>query len=176
MKKLLVLLLLTLPLAGRAKEMSQIDARYIVFDLSFEGPAGMDKTDISAHPGEIFEFTLLTGTAPDDSVIHVDFYLFPATALKDLGGIKGLMQYGKSTILATVKPAAQYIKRKILGKRVKGEILNIKIPVPSYAEAYVIPVPGSKQFLFLGIKAEEGAPQIVTEDLIRQITSTLKKP
>lgn len=172
---LILVFLLSLAAPSSGLEADSESASYSVFNLRFEGPAGMDMVDISAGNGEIIEFRFDTDTTPGECLIHLDFYLFPPTALKDMGGIAGLMQYGKSTILATAKPAEKTVTRKIFGKKIKGEVLKMKIPIPSYAEAYIIPLKGTKQYLFLGIKADATAVPEAIEEIIAQVTTTLQK-
>ncbi len=50
----------------------------------------------------------------------------------------GLLNYAKSTYLATAKPAQKYKERKILGRAVKGEVQEKSIPKKSRLESYLI--------------------------------------
>jgi len=152
---------------------------YKVFDLVFRGPAGMVLADIGASPGKILEFSMVerdvtNRSVTNSSVLRVIFYRFPKGAQKVMGGKSGLMQYGKTTILATAKPAKKIVKRKFFKKKIKGEVLRMSIPTRSYAEAYVIPIPGKKQYLFLGIKADASYPPEKVEKIISLIAKSLK--
>ncbi len=149
-------------------------SEYKVFDMQFQGPTDMTKTDIGTAAGEIWEFEAHKGDTNGQDSLRVVFYLFPVQAEKDLGGVTGLMNYGKTMILATSKPAEKTIKRKILGKKIKGECLRTSIPGPSYTEAYVIRLRHIKQYLFLGIKAEAAYSAEELESIIKGITESLQ--
>ena len=47
-----------------------------------------------------------------------------------------LLDYVKTTFLATSAPGRP-VERTLLGKKVKGQALEVKIPSPSFAEVYV---------------------------------------
>jgi hypothetical protein len=85
----------------------------------------------------------------------------------------GLLNYAKSTYLATAKPAQKYKERNILGRTVKGEVQEKRIPKKSRLEAYLITLAGGDK-LVLAFTMDANMPEKEAEGICDAVARTLK--
>jgi hypothetical protein len=88
------------------------------------------------------------------------------------GDVAGMMMMGRSTYLASSKPAESKVERTILGKKTTGDKSRGTIPRPTVSEAYVIER-APKNYVFLGFKYDESFNAQRAETLIESICSSL---
>lgn len=110
---------------------------------------------------------------PEDEKMSLTLAFLSAKAQKEMGMTDSeLLQYAKTTFLATSKPGNPQ-KLDFFGKSVSGEILQKKIPAPSTLEVFLLPLKnGDKMvigFSYAGSFAAEA------KKIILEISGSLKE-
>jgi hypothetical protein len=110
---------------------------------------------------------------PGNEMLSVTFVNFDKTAQDAMQmNDSELVEYVKSTFLATSKPAEAEIERNILGQKAKGQKLTKKIPVPSGVEVYLIPGPDDCKLSIGVVTSQPGTDE--SEKIISELFQSLK--
>ncbi len=144
---------------------------YFVFSMAFNSSFVLSERENIGVEAQ--QFIYPADATEDKILLQAIFVKFDVEAQTKLNMTDAeLINYAKTTFLATGKAAESLKERKIMGNISAGEILKTKIPIPSNIEIHLITLPDTTK-LAISFKSVSSIDASELEKIIDEITSSL---
>jgi hypothetical protein len=146
---------------------------YTVLGLKFASPVELPVlVDIGASKNTAYSIGIADKNNNQD--FEVVFFVVPTAMREAMLDQKAVLNYGKSTYLASAEPGTEEVKRTFYNKEITGEKQKTTIPEPSVVESYVVELPSGK-WLFIGARYKESFSKETAESIISGVLNTLRE-
>ncbi|MFN4195423.1 MAG: hypothetical protein ACK4HM_06310 [Thermosynechococcus sp.] len=164
---------------GRASEptiqaVAPVPQRYQLLGVSFETPFQFSPPRSFGENGVAVIYPANAG--PGEHELMVSLISLPKTS-EVLGGLSDqeLRSWLRFTqIDGPLAAAAGRIERRILGRRVRGEVFYYPTPRPIHQELYLLHLQGGQRLAIL-LEAEEQVPLPVMEQVFNHVAASLQE-